>query len=307
MSIKYKNQDLHGVINVYKEKGFTSHDVVAVIRKITGAKTGHTGTLDPDAEGVLPVCLGKATRLSDYIMSDIKEYSAEVILGKTTDTQDASGVVLEEKDVALDFPEIEKAVNSFVGEYWQTPPMYSAIKVGGKKLYELARQGKEVERKKRLINIYDIEIIDYKHPDIVKINVTCSKGTYIRTLCADIGQKLNCGAHMGGLLRVRTGDFTLANSIKLDEIKRIVAEGKINDILISADAVLKEFKRTVVSEEANKFLYNGNKINVKYADNSELFIDDILVVYDSQNCLIGIYKIAPEKEELFLKPMTMLI
>ena len=177
------NNSIIGVINIYKEKGFTSHDVVNIVRKTLGrVKTGHTGTLDPDAEGVLPICVGKATKLADYIAADIKEYKAEITLGITTTTEDISGDVIEKRAVESSEEEVKSAINSFVGEYNQTPPMYSAIKVNGKKLYELAREGKEIERKTRLINIYKIRDIKALGNNKYEFYVLCSKGTYIKSL-----------------------------------------------------------------------------------------------------------------------------
>lgn len=200
--------DLIGVINIYKEKGFTSHDVVNIVRKnINNIKTGHTGTLDPDAEGVLPICVGKATKIADYIASDIKEYKAEILLGVSTSTQDITGEIIKKSDVTADYELIKNTIMSFVGEYWQKPPMYSAIKVDGKKLYELAREGKEIKRKKRLINIFDIKLNQVISKERLFFTVLCSKGTYIRTLCDDIGKKLGCGACMASLLRTRSGQF----------------------------------------------------------------------------------------------------
>ena len=188
---------IRGIINVYKEKGFTSHDVVAKLRGIVGQKKiGHTGTLDPDATGVLPVCLGKATKLCDLLTDKNKTYEAVLLLGKTTDTQDITGEVLEEKSTeALTEEKVREAIEGFIGDYEQIPPMYSALKVNGKKLYELAREGKVIERKARLVKILDIQILEIDLPK-VRMEVSCSKGTYIRTLCHDIGEKLGCGGCM---------------------------------------------------------------------------------------------------------------
>lgn len=188
---------IHGIINVYKEKGFTSHDVVAKLRGIVGQKKiGHTGTLDPDATGVLPVCLGKATKLCDLLTDKNKTYEAVLLLGKTTDTQDITGEVLEEKSTeALTEEKVREAIEGFIGDYEQIPPMYSALKVNGKKLYELAREGKVIERKARPVKILDIQILEIDLPK-VRMEVSCSKGTYIRTLCHDIGEKLGCGGCM---------------------------------------------------------------------------------------------------------------
>ena len=181
---------LNGILNVYKEKGYTSHDVVAKLRGIAGQKKiGHTGTLDPQAEGVLPVCLGKATKVCDLLTDKDKVYEAVLLLGQTTDTQDTTGTVLEQSAVTCSEEEVKKAIMGFVGAYEQIPPMYSALKVNGKKLCDLARNGIEVERKPRPIQIYEIEIEDIELPRVT-MRVHCSKGTYIRTLCHDIGLKM---------------------------------------------------------------------------------------------------------------------
>ena len=212
---------IHGVLNVYKEKGYTSHDVVAKLRGITKQKKiGHTGTLDPDATGVLPVCFGRATKLCDLLTDKDKTYVAELLLGQETDTQDISGTVLQTADTQyLSEEEVEKAVLSFVGSYDQIPPMYSALKVNGKKLYELAREGKVVERKARRVEIKDIQILSMELP-IVKMEVSCSKGTYIRTLCHDIGEKLGCHGCMKSLVRTRVSNFRIEESISLEEINK---------------------------------------------------------------------------------------
>lgn len=298
-------ENISGVINIYKEKGFTSHDVVNIVRKKLGKiKTGHTGTLDPDAMGVLPICVGKATKLSEYIASSIKEYKAIVSLGKTTTTQDGSGEVIKEKKVNCSEDNIKKVVNCFKGEIMQTPPMYSAIKIGGKKLYELAREGKEIERKQRKITIYNIEITRFIDNQNFEIKVLCSKGTYIRTLCNDIGQALGCGAYMSYLLRTRTGNFYIDNAIKLDDIDKFLQNNKLNDILLPMDIVLSEYKKIIVLNKANKFLYNGNKISFSYLKNKEnLQQNEKVIVYDEDNNLIGIYTVLLD----CIKPLTMLL
>ena len=203
---------IHGIINVYKEKGFTSHDVVAKLRGIVGQKKiGHTGTLDPDATGVLPVCLGKATKLCDLLTDKDKTYEAVMLLGMTTDTQDITGRILEEKSTeTLTADKVREVIESFIGDYDQIPPMYSALKVNGKKLYELAREGKVVERKARPVKILDIRIIEMDLPR-VRMEVSCSKGTYIRTLCHDIGEQLGCGGCMESLIRTRVSTFRAWN------------------------------------------------------------------------------------------------
>ena len=229
---------MDGIFNIYKEKGFTSHDVVAIVRRtIHMKKVGHTGTLDPDAEGVLPVCVGKATKLSDVIMDGRKSYRAMLRLGVTTTTEDASGEVLETKAVVFDEEKIRAAVAAFIGRLEQVPPMYSALKVNGKKLYELAREGIEIERKARTVHFYEISILEVKLP-LVRMEVTCSKGTYIRTLCHDIGEKLGCHGCMERLIRTRVGQFDRNGAHTLDEIAAIVGEGRLSEILVPVDEML---------------------------------------------------------------------
>lgn len=302
---------MDGVINIYKEKGFTSHDVVAVVRKtINKKKVGHTGTLDPDAEGVLPICLGKGTKLADYIMADKKGYRAEVTLGVTTTTEDSSGEVLEVKTVDFNEEKIKEVVYSFIGEYEQVPPMYSAIKVNGKKLYELAREGKEIERKSRKIKIYDIKILEFLPPNKIVIDVICSKGTYIRTLCSDIGKKLGCGGNMSYLLRTMSGRFNIDTAIKLDELKTIVEKGNIDDILITIDDVLCNYKKVKISPKATKLLHNGGKIYEYFFDGKyDIKKGEEVLVYDAEGIFIGIfqYNYDKSKEMYCVKPVKILL
>lgn len=302
---------MDGVINIYKEKGFTSHDVVAVVRKtINQKKVGHTGTLDPDAEGVLPICIGKGTKLADYIMADKKGYRAEVTLGITTTTEDSSGEILEVKPVDFNEEKIKESVYSFIGEYDQVPPMYSAIKVNGKKLYELAREGKEIERKSRRIKIYDIKILEFLPPNKIIIDVICSKGTYIRTLCSDIGKKLGCGGNMSYLLRTMSGRFNIDTAIKLDELKTIVEKGSIDDILITIDDVLCNYKKIKILPKATKLLHNGGKIYEYFFDGKyDIKKGEEVLVYDAQGIFIGIFQYNYDKlKEMYcVKPVKILL
>jgi len=249
-----------GFFNVYKETGYTSHDVVAIIRKITRGKVGHTGTLDPQAEGVLPICLGRATKLADMIMGQDKSYIAEVVLGVVTDTGDMTGQVLAESPIEYNRDAIIKVVEGFRGSQMQVPPMYSAIKIGGKKLYELARKGQTVERKPRAVNIDSIKVLDFQ-PDknSFTIDVTCSKGTYIRSLCMDIGEALGTGAAMGSLLRTSSGDFSLDSAVKLGEIKEAAANGYLSDILIPVEKIL-PYPRIYVKPDGLAMAKNGNPL-----------------------------------------------
>lgn len=281
----------HGMINVYKEKGFTSHDVVAKLRGICKQKKiGHTGTLDPDAVGVLPVCLGSATRLCDMITDKKKEYIAAFRLGITTDTQDISGTVLEEKEVAVSAETVRNVIEGFQGEQLQVPPMYSALKVNGKKLYELAREGKEIERTPRHINIYEIEILEENMPEFT-IRVSCSKGTYIRTLCHDIGQKLSCGAAMISLKRTRVGGFTIDRAYTLSQLQKLSDEGKLSEVLIPVEKIFERLPEITVREDAMKALLNGNQLK---KENLIGFTEDALTaeevrVYGFDRRFYGIY------------------
>lgn len=274
MEVTLKNNTgINGVINVYKEKGYTSHDVVAKLRGILKTKKiGHTGTLDPDAEGVLPVCIGKATKLCDLIMEKTKTYEAELILGITTDTEDMSGNIIKKYEGTIDIKssELEEVIESFFGEYMQIPPMYSALKINGKKLCDLAREGIEVERKARKVYIYNIDILDINFP-IVKIRVKCSKGTYIRTLCKDIGEKLGVYGCMGNLVRTKTGIFDIEESHKLEEIQEICKNDELytSNILISTDEILCDYPKLYVREQYYKLLANGNPLTNNMFENSE--------------------------------------
>lgn len=282
---------LHGIINVYKEKGYTSHDVVAILRRITKQKkVGHTGTLDPEAEGVLPVCFGKATKVADYIMADTKEYQAQVKLGVLTDTQDQSGKILETRPVAVSEEEIRQAVESFQGEYVQMPPMYSAIKINGKKLYELARKGQTAERKTRTVFLFECSMISYMPPDVFTIRVVCSKGTYIRTLCADLGEKLTCGAHMANLLRVRSGKFQLGDSVRLSELETAADQGILQRYLIPIEQALQQFGAVVVKEQGTKLMHNGGKIYESLFAEKIDFSEKLVLGYDFTHTLVGIYR-----------------
>ena len=254
---------------IRKEKGYTSHDVVAKLRGILHMKKiGHTGTLDPAAEGVLPVALGRGTRLVELLTEKEKTYEAVLRLGVSTDTQDMTGTVLEEKPVEVTEEEVRTVIRSFLGEQQQIPPMYSALKVGGKKLYELAREGKTIERKPRPVVFYEIRILDMDLP-LVRISVTCSKGTYIRTLCHDIGEKLGCGAAMESLLRTKVGRFTLDDAITLAQTEEAVQEGTIESKILGIEEILAEYPRVCCTKEGDRLLANGNPLVQALVDAQE--------------------------------------
>ena len=253
---------MDGIINVYKPTGMTSHDVVNRIRRIAGTKkVGHTGTLDPDAEGVLPVCINRGTKVADMLTFSDKRYVATFRLGITTDTLDMSGEVLTEIPVNVKEEEVKNAIMSFAGEIQQVPPMYSALKVNGKKLCDLARKGVEVERKARTVTIYSIDILDISSAEFT-IDVSCSKGTYIRTLGHDIGQKLGCGAAMTKLIRTQSSVFVADNSVKLDDL----TSDNYKDYIIPVDDMF-DCESLVVSGNMLKMVLNGN--TVKYDNLTE--------------------------------------
>ncbi len=253
---------VHGILNVEKEIGFTSFDVVAKLRGILKQKKiGHTGTLDPDARGVLPVCLGNATKLCDMLTEKTKEYEAVMLLGVTTDTLDLSGEVLKEQPVSVSEEEIRGIINGFWGEQQQIPPMYSALKVDGRRLYELAREGKTIERKSRTITIHRIEIVSVELPRVT-FRVECSKGTYIRSLCQDIGEKVGCGACMESLIRTRSGAFTIENALTLSTIEQMMKSGRIEDAILPMEAIFEKLEALHVTEQWKVRIDNGNPLEL---------------------------------------------
>lgn len=295
-------------MNVYKEAGYTSHDVVARLRGIVKQKKiGHTGTLDPDAVGVLPVCFGNATKLCDLMTDKSKEYEACLQLGVTTDTQDMSGKILTQNEVNVDENSVREAIMSFVGGYDQIPPMYSALKVNGKKLYELAREGIEIERKPRHVDIPYIKIVEVDLPKVTFV-VGCSKGTYIRALCADIGEKLGCGAAMATLKRTKVGGFTIDDAIKLDEIEQLMQSGNISKYVKESDSVFMEYTKATVKKNADKVLMNGNKLYFSHIDCEKKtdFLDgEKIRVYSYNNEFKAVYTYVAE--EKCFKPFKMFL
>lgn len=296
---------IHGVINIYKERGYTSHDVVGKLRGILKQKKiGHTGTLDPDAEGVLPVCLGKATKLCDLLTDKEKTYRAVLLLGKSTDTQDVSGTVLSEQPVTVDEETVRGAVMSFVGAYDQIPPMYSALKVNGQKLCDLARAGKEVERKPRRVTIREIRVEQVELPRVT-MEVTCSKGTYIRTLCQDIGEKLGCGGCMESLLRTRVDRFCLEEAIKLGEVEALKTEKGLEGLMekiLPIDGMFAAAPKAVVLEEGMKALVNGNTLRAASVQTEQPVPDGERVrVYDADGRFYALYRYEESEKQYRLE------
>ena len=300
---------VNGIINVYKEKGYTSFDVVAKLRGIFHQKKiGHTGTLDPDAQGVLPVCLGKATRVCDLLTDKDKVYKTVLLLGQETDTQDITGQVLNQAKVNVTEQAVYDAISQFVGRQKQVPPMYSALKVNGKKLYELAREGKVIERKARDIEVFGINVESIDLPEVT-MTVHCSKGTYIRTLCNDIGELLGVGGLMKSLVRTRVSCFDLAQALTLAQVEEHRDLGTLNEILLPVDGVFSEYPALHVEEEARKKLQNGNRLmisDLSVSDRSAVQLPELETtgeaqrfrVYDIAGKFYGIYGWDVQRKDL---------
>lgn len=255
---------MDGIILINKEKQYTSHDIVAILRKkLDISKVGHTGTLDPNATGVLPILLGKGTKFSKYLINHDKIYEVELELGKKTDTADIEGKIIEEKnvDIAYVSENIQQVLDAFIGKQEQIPPIYSAIKINGKKLYEYARSGQKVELKPRKIEIYNIKLIE-QNKNIIKFIVNCSKGTYIRSLCEDIAEKLNTVGYMKNLKRIQVGEFNIKNAIKIDEIDI----KNINEYIITLEDLLKEKESINLNKRKLELFFNGVQITVQNND-----------------------------------------
>lgn len=275
---------MNGVINIIKNTGMTSFDVVARVRKITKEKkVGHTGTLDPEASGVLPICLGKATKIIDYMMENEKAYRVSFKLGIVTDTYDLEGKIIREKDASnVGKEEIIRVISNFIGNIKQIPPMYSALKQNGVKLYELARKGIEIKREARDITIYKIENIDIQ--DEICMDVYCSKGTYIRSLCFDIGEELGVGATMTKLCRIKNGNFTLENGLNIDDLN----EENVKQRIISIEEALCRFDKIVVNNKFTKLLVNGVRVYDKRLCKDIIKNNKLYRVYDDLNTFIGL-------------------
>ena len=288
---------VNGIINVYKEKGYTSFDVVAKMRGIFGQKKiGHTGTLDPDAQGVLPVCLGKATKVCGLLTDKDKVYKATMLLGIQTDTLDISGKVCNKAVVNVTEQQVRDVISTFVGTIEQVPPMYSALKVNGKKLYELAREGKTIERKARKVSIYDITIDEICLPEVV-MTVSCSKGTYIRSLCDDIGTKLGCYGCMKDLLRTKVACFDIGDAYKISEIEKLK-----ESIVLPVDMLFENIPAVNTVLMAQKLIENGNRIPAEMINadgNKQRKYDDEgrYRIYNPEDSFVGIYTYKAETDD----------
>lgn len=293
---------MDGILPLWKPEGMTSHDCVIKVRRLFNMKkVGHTGTLDPGVEGVLPICLGEATKIVPFLMETTKTYIAEIKLGVATETEDAEGEIIEEKIVEkpLTDEQINQVLKSFIGEITQIPPMYSAVKVKGKKLYEYARNNEEVERPKRKVTIFDIERLtsSKKEHQFIKIKVVCSKGTYIRTLCVDIGDKLGYPAHMHSLIRVNTGSISQKDTVTFENIKDAIEQNKENELLLPILSGISHLDKLYVNSKVKTKVQYGQKLSKPI---KKMTTDPFVVIHDEQ--VLAIYKNHPEHSEL-IKPV----
>lgn len=278
-------EQINGVVIIDKDINMTSFDVVRKVKNILNCKkVGHTGTLDPMATGVLPICIGKATKAVNYLIKDEKEYIAEVKLGEITDTYDREGTIIDKKEILFTESELAEAINSFKGTILQKPPKYSALKINGKRMYDLARAGIDFEVKVREVNIFNIEIVNISMP-MFTIKVKCSKGTYIRSLAYDIGEKLNCGAHLYNLRRINSGQFNINNAVKLDELNSI----SLKENLISIEDLFSDLNSISLNAYFKNLFVNGVCIKDLRLI-SILNEEGIFKVYDEEKNFLGIGK-----------------
>lgn len=284
---------MDGIIVINKPEKFTSFDVVAVMRGVAKTKkVGHTGTLDPMATGVLPLLFGNATKAQSLLPDSSKEYIAEFKLGITTDTLDIWGTVKENKPVSVLVDDIEKLLPKFTGDILQLPPMYSAVQKDGKRLYELARQGIEVEREKRAVNISTLKLLQYDESNYTgKLLISCSKGTYIRSLIDDIGAELGCGAVMTSLCRTSACGFTLENAITIEEAKELANSNNLQSVLRSVEGVFTPYRQVIVSQPQAKRFCNGGQLDLSRLKIKDLADGEIIRVKCQDSKFIGLGKV----------------
>jgi tRNA pseudouridine55 synthase len=274
---------MHGIFNINKPAGMTSHDVVSTIRRFSRlSRVGHAGTLDPMATGVLLICVGQAVRVTEYLIDHDKKYRARARLGVETDTYDAVGTVVAQREVAVTREQVESALQSFIGKSAQLPPAYSAIKKDGVPLYKLARRGIEIKMEPRQVEIYSMDVREIMLPD-VEFNVHCSKGTYVRSLAHDLGEKLGCGAHLTALMRTASGQFSLDDSITPDQLRDAFAGGYAEQYLIPLDEALLQFQAVIVDPTTAKQIQQGIALTCGRA-----FATPLLRVYSSRGDFIGL-------------------
>jgi len=299
---------MDGILAVWKPEGWTSHDVVAKVRRLLKMKRiGHAGTLDPMVTGVLPLCLGRATRVVEYVQDRPKAYTATLRLGIATDTEDITGEVIERSDpISVTLDQVQAALGRFEGTIDQVPPMYSAVKVDGKRLYELARQGKTVERKSRKVTIYKIELLSTNlqtgEPEIT-FTVECSKGTYIRTLCVDIGKALGVPATMAKLIRTMSGGITQQSCLTLDQIEQLSQSNELSDHLIAADDAITHIPEAIVDDAIGVRALQGRKVrlHVTSLQQSTCQPGQLFRLYNTSKLFLGIFEV--DTDNNILKPV----
>lgn len=296
---------MDGILAIWKPEGWTSHDVVAKTRRLVGLRRiGHAGTLDPMVTGVLPLCLGRSTRVVEYLQERPKAYEATITLGIATDTEDITGSIIEQQDAShITAKQVEKVLEAFTGDLMQVPPMYSAVKVDGKRLYELAREGKTLERKARPVKIYSIELLELQleqsQPQF-RFAVECSKGTYIRTLCVDIGKALGVPATMSGLVRTMSGGITKQQCLSLEQVEQYMQAGTLEEKLLPAEIAINHLPAIFVVSKKKRFALQGQKLY--WSDckgHTELEHEAKVRIYDEDNQFIGIFEI-DQKEKLIV-------
>jgi tRNA pseudouridine55 synthase len=291
---------MDGIFNINKAAGMTSHDVTARVRRLTRQKrVGHAGTLDPTATGVLPICLGQATRVAEYLSDSGKAYRATIRFGRETDTYDAEGNITSEAPVSIGEEDIRAALPAFVGDQLQYPPRYSAIKRGGQPLYKLARAGKEIEVEARPISITELRIVAWEAPDLV-LDIECGKGTYIRSLAFDLGRKLGPGAYLAALVRTRSGPFTLDDSLTLETLEQSLADGSWLDYCFAPDEALLERRAAILGERNEWRLRNGLALDFPVAERGKESGEDeneseLLRAYSLDGRFLGILQRAPDR------------
>lgn len=295
---------MKGIINILKPPGMTSHDVISFMRRLLNMKKiGHSGTLDPAAAGVLPVFVGKATKSIQFFEHDDKEYMAEISFGIVTDTGDVEGEILRQQKADVKLDKLNEALLQFTGEIPQIPPMYSAVRHNGRKLYELARQGIVVERKPRIVKIKELELIDFMD-NIAVLRVCCSKGTYIRTLASDIGEKLGCGACLSSLVRIRSGFFNISDSFTLEEVKEKAHNNQLSSILLPIDEALQHLPKVKIPKSASTFI-KGKVLpgDTCFSDNAK---KGLVRVYSAQGNFLGIAQTEEQENRTVLRVVKLL-
>lgn len=288
---------MEGILAIWKEEGWTSHDVVAKTRGILKVKRiGHAGTLDPMVTGVLPLCIGRSTRVVEYLQERPKAYEATITLGIATDTEDITGDVIERADAShISIEQVKEALQSFLGDIMQVPPMFSAVKINGQRLYDLAREGKTVERQARPVTIHTINLIEAQlqnEQPTFRFHVECSKGTYIRTLCVDIGKVLGVPATMSSLVRTMSGGITKEQCLSLEQVKQLMEEQQLANYLLPAEVAINHLPKLIVKTNKIRFALQGQKLYWSDCSGHEhLLVDEIVRIYDEEHNFVGIFKL----------------